>query len=247
MTKVLIADALKSSVVMSSEIFKDKIPGATIRVASTGQDALEIIQQENFDLCLIDFDLPDSDGPALISAMRKVFNGPILMSAYPDKVVEQVAEEELFTHMDASAWIKKPVRAEDLSEKISEFIIDQKRTGRRFDFEIPSKLVAKASGRGKRAPKSEGHIVNLSVGGACFLPQSDFDLTNLQELTLSFKVPEIRSESKIKAKIAWQAKSGEVGLRFEDISEAQHKQLTEILRMQFKQSHTVETRNKKAS
>src|SRR5689334_16721400 len=109
MAKILIADAIKPSLVMSSEIFKDKIPGSTIFVAATGQDAIRIAEIEKPDLCLVDFDLPDVDGPSLVIALRKVYQGPILMTAYPDKNVTASVEEELFAYNDAGGWVSKPI------------------------------------------------------------------------------------------------------------------------------------------
>ena len=43
MPSILIADASKPSVVMTSEIFKDKFPGITIHVADSGRAALEML------------------------------------------------------------------------------------------------------------------------------------------------------------------------------------------------------------
>src|SRR5690606_33289568 len=109
MTTVLIADTIKPSLVMSSEVFKDKIPGAEVIVASTGEEAIRLVEERKPDICLVDFDLPDVDGPALVIALRRVYEGPILMTAYPDQNVEKAVEEHLFAFNDANAWIRKPV------------------------------------------------------------------------------------------------------------------------------------------
>ncbi|MDQ3233432.1 MAG: response regulator, partial [Pseudobdellovibrionaceae bacterium] len=74
MTTVLIADSCKPSLVMTSEVFKDKIMGTVVDVAATGKEALDYLTARRPDLCVVDFDLPDVDGPALVEAMRKVYD-----------------------------------------------------------------------------------------------------------------------------------------------------------------------------
>jgi DNA-binding response OmpR family regulator len=256
MTTVLIADAIKPSLVMSSEVFKDKIPGAEVIVAATGEEAVRLAEERRPDLCLVDFDLPDVDGPALVIALRKVYSGPILMTAFPDKNVEQAVNDHLFAFNDASAWIRKPVKFDELSAQIDKFLIERQRTGRRFSTDLPMQLIAKASGRGKRAPKASGTVLNISLGGACIQLESNMRMKKKQELTLSITIPDLSiefqktravrgksvrddsttkvstkaSETKIKATVAWMTKEGQVGLKFEKLTDLQQKGLEIFLR-----------------
>jgi len=254
MTKVLIADAIKPSLVMSSEVFKDKITGCTVIIARTGLEAIQLAEQEKPDLCLVDFDLPDVDGPALVLALRKIYSGPILMTAYPDKTVEQAVEDHLFAHNDASAWIRKPIKFDELSAQIDVFLIEQNRTGKRFDMEIPMQVVAKAAGRGKRAPKSGGLITNLSLGGACIQLDTSLKMQKEQELTLSLSMATTSKakkpaekltvktkaktstrkspDTKIKATVAWITKDGQVGLRFSKLTDSQQKGIEDFLKLE---------------
>jgi len=215
MPKVLIADAIKPSLVMSSEIFKDKIPGATIFVATTGEDAIRIAELEKPDLCLVDFDLPDVDGPALVVALRKVYQGPILMTAFPDKNVTAAVEDDLFAYNDASAWVSKPIKFDELADKIDKFLIEHHRTGRRFSIDLPMKLIAKAAGRGKRAPKSNGTVINLSLGGARLQLDGGMKVKKNQEITIAIEFPldlELSTEGvKEKEKVAKPRSSGKRG------------------------------------
>ena len=89
MTTILIVDACKPSLVMTSEVFKDKIPGTVVHVSSSGKEAVEFLKENEPNLCVVDFDLPDVDGPSLVEAMRKLYSGPILMTAYPDAMVKE--------------------------------------------------------------------------------------------------------------------------------------------------------------
>ena len=186
---ILIADACKPSLVMSSEVFKDKIAGATILVATTGKQCLEILAGNKADMCVVDFDLPDTDGVTLIHAMRKSYKGPILLTAFPEPIVEQAVKADLFAYNDSGAWIKKPVKFDDLSEKIDRFLIDKLRLGRRFDTHMDTMIIGKGAGRGKRAPKVTGRIVNLSLGGACIELDEPMKMKGGEEMMVALALP----------------------------------------------------------
>ena len=248
MTTVLIADSCKPSLVMTSEIFKDKIAGTEVLVAATGKEALDFLVEAKPDLCVVDFDLPDVDGPALVEAMRKCYNGPILMTAYPDDMVAEAVNTHLFAFNDASDWVAKPVTFDKLSEKIDRFMLEGHRLGKRFISDIETQLIGKASGRGKRAPKVGGKLINLSLGGACVQLEAVAKMKKTQEITVSFHLPKKApakkakttkvtkkakatkttkprgSETKIKAKIAW-VSGKKLGLQFAKLSDPQRRGL----------------------
>ncbi len=247
MTTVLIIDSCKPSLVMTSEVFKDKVAGTVVDVATNGKDALEYLTAKRPDLCVVDFDLPDVDGPALVEAMRKVYDGPILLTAYPSDMVQQAIKDTLFAFNDASAWIAKPVNFENLAEKIDRFLLAKHRLERRFIAGFTTQLVAKAAGRGKRAPKVSGKVLNISLGGACVKIQGPLKVKKAQELTMSILIPasedeeragkkmtaiEGTTEAKIKAKVAWTNAKGEVGLQFAKLSDLQKKQLETFFKTQ---------------
>lgn len=186
MTTILIADSSKPSLVMTSEIFKDKIPGAVVHVASNGTEALEKLEQNPPDMIVVDFDLPDVDGATLVEAIRKTYRGPVLMTAFPDSIVLKAVDDMLFTYNDASGYLQKPIKFDELAKKIDKFLIERHRLGRRFDTEVPTQLVGKAAGRGKRAPKVTGRIVNISLGGACVeLDANQVKVKKAQEFILT--------------------------------------------------------------
>jgi CheY-like chemotaxis protein len=189
MTKVLIADPNKASLVMSSEVFKDKIPGAVILVAATGKECIEILSHTTPDMCVVDFDLPDTDGVTLITAMRKRYSGPILLTAFPGPIVNEAVNSDLFAFNDAGGWIPKPVKFDALSAKIDRFVVEKHRLGRRFDMELDTLVVGKGAGRGKRAPKAKGKVVNLSMGGVCISLNQPMKMKGGQELMVTLSLP----------------------------------------------------------
>lgn len=244
MTVVLIADASKPSLVMTSEVFKDKILGATVEVTENGKDTIAYLQEKSPDMCVVDFDLPDTDGPALYETIRKIYSGPVLITAYPDSFVEEAINSNLFAFNDACSWVRKPVRFDDLSEKIDRFLLGKHRVSKRYDAEVSTQLISKASGRGKRAPKVEGRVIDMSFGGARIRCGSAMKVAPLQELTLSLAIPEDLSkkdhltmtgrnpETKIKATVAWQKEGGEIGVQFSRLTDVQKKNLENYFRFQ---------------
>lgn len=230
---------------MTSEIFKDKSPGAIILVAKTGADVLAHLEEATPDLCVIDFDLPDVDGATLIAAIRKTYKGPILLTAYPDKVVDKAVSDLLFTYNDASQVIKKPVKKEAILAAFVKFTAENHRIDKRFDTEIGTILIGKAAGRGKRAPKVEGKMINLSLGGACIsMAEPGKEVPQCEEYTLTLTLPQPPKksapdvpvdsiETKVKAQIAWSSeKSGLIGIKFSKLTEAQKKGLIHLFRGQ---------------
>ncbi|RYZ49617.1 MAG: PilZ domain-containing protein, partial [Proteobacteria bacterium] len=144
---------------------------------------------------------------------------------------------------DASAWVQKPVNFDDLSEKIDRFLVGKYRLERRFDSEFNTQLVGKATGRGKRAPKVGGTIVNISIGGACVKLEGALKVKKAQELTMSIEMPNDKNadakkkaaatavnEAKIKAKVAWINTRGEIGLEFAKLSDVQKRVLENYFR-----------------
>jgi CheY-like chemotaxis protein len=277
MTTILIADACKPSVVMTSEIFKDRITGVVVHIAHTGQETLDKLEHLKPDLCIIDFDLPDVDGPALVEAIRRLYDGPVLMTAFPDAVVREAVDVHLFTCEDASGWLSKPLKQDDIVAAIDQFIVKCHRIERRFFArEVPTQLVAKAAGRGKRAPKVTGKVHNISLGGACIKLDGLLKLKKQQELTMAVsfpaelppmvvaapekaavkgakakasriarpkglpkKVKEQLPETfdlKFRAKVAWAAPTGLVGIEFCKLTDVQRKGLMTYLRLTYDSS-----------
>jgi CheY-like chemotaxis protein len=192
-TFVHIIDASKPSLVMTSEVFKDKIPNTIVTHSPSAKDAMTYLAtkvgQESPDVVVVDFDLPDADGVSLIRELRKMYKGPIFLTAFPSDIVKHAVSEELFHYNDSLQWISKPVRADGISQKIEQFLINRFRLGRRFDVDFLTLCIGKGAGRGKRAPKFDGRTTNLSLGGAGVDFERPTKLKIGEELLLSMAVP----------------------------------------------------------
>lgn len=189
MPKILIADHGKASLVMTSEIVKDRFPGAIVIIADSGKQAVELTKERKPDLCVIDFDLPDADGASLIRLMRTFYEGPILLTAYPDPAVELAVNAELFGYDDASSWISKPVKMDVLAQKIDAFINKSYRIESRFMSRADAVVVGKSIGRGKKAPKFEGTMNNISINGVCIELDAKMAVRKGDEINVTLMPP----------------------------------------------------------
>jgi CheY-like chemotaxis protein len=191
--KVHIIDASKASLVMSSEVFKDKIPGSIVSYSLTAKEGLAHLQsradQDTPTAVVVDFNLPDADGVTLTKELRKFYNGPIFITAHPDKIIDLAVNEELFFYHDACCWIPKPVRFDVLEKRIEQFVINRHRILKRFDVNYPTLLTGKGEGRGKRAPKFDGRLINISIGGVCMAVNNPGKLRRDEEFIVTLGVP----------------------------------------------------------
>ena len=191
--KVHIIDSSKASLVMTSEVFKDKIPGSIVSFSLNAKEGLAHLQARMdigaLNAIVVDFDLPDADGVSLIKELRKFYSGPVFMTAHPDKIVDHAVSEELFHYHDACCWVPKPVRFDVLEKRIEQFVINRHRLLRRFDVSYPSLMVGKGEGRGKRSPKHDGHLINISLGGVCMSLNDGAKFRRDEEYVLTLAVP----------------------------------------------------------
>jgi DNA-binding NtrC family response regulator len=113
--KILIIDDDKYILCIFSRILQKH--GYNVTTAETGEEALEKIDTQNYDLALIDVKLPDTEGPDLLARIHKI--NPemmkIVITGFPSledatKVMDQ----------GATAYLVKPVKSEELVNLINE-------------------------------------------------------------------------------------------------------------------------------
>lgn len=140
MKRILIADASKASLVMTSEVFKDHFPGVQVVVARTSAECLELVKStENVDAYVIDFDLPDKDGAWTAARLKKLHaQTPVLITAFDRPDVHNVIEEELAAYDDCLNWLRKPVKAETVVAVAQRYCEGKYRTQRRLACSIPA-------------------------------------------------------------------------------------------------------------
>lgn len=247
MPSILIADAFKSSLVMTSEVFKDKLPGANILIVKDAESCIKAARESKPDLVVVDFDLPDADGISLTKALRKEFVGPVIITAFPNEEIENAIETELFAYNDSLSWVRKPIKSKDLGRVIDDFLLEKKRVTRRFLTELKAEVIGHGSGKGKRAPKAEGRIINIGIGGALVKLEESVKVKVGEEMVLKFsfqdhfkkqkkRAEKMASElligsSKLKAKVVWTDKAKkQAGFTFGDLTESNLKSLEFFLK-----------------
>lgn len=139
MKRILIADASKASLVMTSEVFKDHFPGVQVVVARTSADAIELAKTAGeLDAFIIDYDLPDRDGAYTAARLKKMFTQPILITAFDRPDVQESIDRELAAFDDCLSWLKKPVKTELVVSLAQRFIEGQYRCQRRLSCAVPA-------------------------------------------------------------------------------------------------------------
>jgi signal transduction histidine kinase/CheY-like chemotaxis protein len=87
--------------------------------AINGQEALAVFKQQDFDLLLVDLEMPEMDGYELMREIRKT-NLHIPAIAFTAAVFENMHQQ--LTSYGFSDYIQKPFRPEELHDKLNEVI-----------------------------------------------------------------------------------------------------------------------------
>ena len=241
MTSVMIVDAYKSSLVMTSEVFKDKILGVDIDIARSGEECLEKLEEKSsYDMLVVDFDLPDTDGICLVKLLRQRVSVPILLTAYLNNNIKDAIQDELFAYDDVSKVISKPINPDILFDMINNFLIERKRFQKRYASTLSAMLVGKGEGRGKRSPKVKGDLINISIGGALIKLEDTCKMKIGDEVGINISLNNEEASNrevisagvaKLKAKIAWADKSKkQAGVYFDKLSDRHRKAIESILK-----------------
>ena len=233
MTKLLIADSGKASLVMSTEVFKEKISGIAISVANNGRDFLQMLPEVTPDIGIVDFDLPDVDGTTLIKYARDIFDGPILLTAYLDDRIREIISNELFAYEHEGVCIEKPINFEKMAVVIDRFLISGKRTLKRFQANGDLKLL---HGSGKKSITIKANLINIGIGGACLQYEVEIDPhINDRTVTLAMCLPppgSNRTLTKLPGKICWiDTEKKLLGIKFAQLSDPRRQALEKSLRL----------------
>ncbi len=116
--KVLFVDDDKITQLATSGLLEQM--GHMVWTADNGQQAVDILSEEHFDVVLMDIQMPVMDGVAAIKMIRSGKTGkrnssiPIIaMTAY-----SMLGDDEKFIESGADSYLSKPVLKEDLAEEL---------------------------------------------------------------------------------------------------------------------------------
>ncbi len=121
--RILLAEDHPINQLVTTEMLKNKWRYATVEVVNNGKAAIEKLQSENFDLILMDVQMPEMNGHDATRYIRKEFKEPVKnipILAFTAYATTGEAEKCIEAGMDD--YISKPVDAETLCRKISELL-----------------------------------------------------------------------------------------------------------------------------
>ncbi|HOY28264.1 MAG TPA: ATP-binding protein [Flavobacteriales bacterium] len=126
--RILLAEDNKFNIVVAQDELNDAYPGVRIDVAVNGQLAVEMVQANNYDLILMDVQMPVMDGYDATRAIRALLgpenSGPnksrIPILAMTANVMKAEVDKCMEAGMDG--FIPKPFRREELVEAIGKVV-----------------------------------------------------------------------------------------------------------------------------
>jgi len=164
--KILLVDDNAVNRQVAGEILKKS--GCLVHLAEDGKKSLELVKQHQYDLIFMDIQMPEMDGVSAtkkIKAMNLEKLPPIVaMTAYSMK-----EDRERFLQQGLDDYIPKPIRANDLVNKVRQWIRDEN--------SIPVKETDE--------PEKTYQVINLSIvnqlkelGGMEMIEQVFIDFRN---------------------------------------------------------------------
>src|SRR5690606_31138544 len=111
--RVLLAEDNKINQMLVEKVLRDKV--CTLQITETGQQALDFLVSEQFDVILMDLQMPELDGYAAIRKIRQDFTPPtcyipiIALTAHASQ-----KEIDKCLAVGANAYLSKPFKSEHL-------------------------------------------------------------------------------------------------------------------------------------
>jgi len=118
-TKILLAEDNEFNQIVATELLKAMAPGVEIDVAENGRIAVQKVSEKNYDVILMDIQMPEMDGIEAITKIRESKNTvPIIV------MTAGVMKDEIGRCVEAGAedFVPKPMNPDELIEKIAQLV-----------------------------------------------------------------------------------------------------------------------------
>lgn len=122
-SRVLLVDD-DANIRLITEMTLDGLTDWTLRLATCGSEALQMVEQELPDLILLDMMMPDMDGLAVFTELQKRLGSTIPHVIFMTAKV-QTQEVQQYTSMGASGVIIKPFDPMTLPQQILQIVGEQ--------------------------------------------------------------------------------------------------------------------------
>ncbi len=116
MRRILILDD-EENVALTLQDSLEKLPECEIAIATSSTRALQLLEQQPFDLLITDYKMPDMDGLALARHVRQLYPQTviIIITAYSDQALRWQASRAYVHHV-----LDKPVGLAEIRSKALE-------------------------------------------------------------------------------------------------------------------------------
>jgi two-component system KDP operon response regulator KdpE len=95
-----------------------EVSGLRVKVATTGQEAMDQVDAAEWDALIVDLGLPDMDGKSVIRHLRGKFSTPVVVIS----AQHSAAEVDAANLAGASYFLHKPFRTPELVSCLAGFL-----------------------------------------------------------------------------------------------------------------------------
>ncbi len=113
--KVLIIEDSQEIVESVILCFKMFLPEATVSFAYDGHQGIEMVSSHEFDIIILDINLPEIDGFEVLERIRSFSQVPVLILTVRDKVEDKLRGLDL----GADDYMVKPFKPKDLISRVT--------------------------------------------------------------------------------------------------------------------------------
>jgi signal transduction histidine kinase/CheY-like chemotaxis protein/HPt (histidine-containing phosphotransfer) domain-containing protein len=118
--KLLLVEDNEFNRMVAEDTLKELLPGITIDIAVNGQEAVDRVQKERYDIVLMDIQMPVMDGVTATRTIRTTLAAPakdIKIIAMTANVLQEDVNQYFNTGMNA--YVSKPFKADELLLKMA--------------------------------------------------------------------------------------------------------------------------------
>ncbi|MDA7625697.1 response regulator, partial [bacterium] len=121
--RLLLVEDHKMNQLVARKTLERKFPNIYLKIADNGKIAIDILEQESFDIILMDIQMPVMDGYEATKHIREempdsIATLPILaMTAHA-----HISKDEKFKEYGLDDYVLKPFEPEDLFNKIAKYL-----------------------------------------------------------------------------------------------------------------------------
>lgn len=138
--KVLLVEDNEFNRMVAEDTLKEAIPGLKLQIAVHGQEAVDRLRNEMFDVVLMDIQMPVMDGVTATKAIRTTLPEPA-RSVKIIAMTANVLQEDVQQYFDAgmNAYVSKPFNADELLLKMDTVMGNTQPVGNNSKPDVPAK------------------------------------------------------------------------------------------------------------